>query len=453
MRAQGFVIFCLGDFNSRVGQITGLENNTPDSNNNTPMFINFINQVNLVIVNTLPIAKGLFTRFMDNTNRPGTESLLDYGLVDSEHVHTVTSFIIDADARFDAGTDHALLIAKLEFGITSTVNWSLEKPVSLNFNSETDFSEYQAKLDQMSSTVPLHQFENLSCEDMLPHIMNSIKESGNKVFGLKIKHKKIGMKFPRPIIDKIKIKNELSRQVALAHVTLDPQVDVLQLKLDSLKSDIRDLCCQNKLKRRQRIRAKCLLADPNRKKFWSFLKNQMKIAGRITGAYDKTGNMVFNQDEIEEAVIDHFQTIFAGQRVPVFPLSESPDQLDLAIEDIENLLRNSPVNIPENKFESQVCSPYSFLELNQILSSLKSGKASGYDAKPNELLKNCSLHFKNYLLIFLNKILGEGRVPQQLNLGRCMLIYKVCKTKLLKLIDHTKFSRGAIPYQLHNTAP
>ena len=179
----------------------------------------------------------------------------------------------------------------------------------------------------------------------------------------------------------------------------------------------------------------------------------MKLAGRITGAYNKTGNMVFNQDEIEEAVIDHFQTIFAGQRVPVFPLSESPDQLDLAIEDIENLLRNSPVNIPENKFESQVCSPYSFLELNQILSSLKSGKASGYDAIPNELLKNSSSHFKNYLLIFLNKILIEGRVPQRLNLGRCMLIYKVCKTKLLKLINNTKFSRGAIPYQLHNTAP
>ena len=143
LRAQGFVIFCLGDFNSRVGQIAGLKNNTPDTNNNTPMFINFINQVNLVIVNAFPIAKGLFTRFMDNTNRPGTESLLDYGLVDSEHVHTVTSFVIDSDARFDAGSDHALLIAKLEFGITSTVNWSLEKPVSLNFNSETDFSEYQ----------------------------------------------------------------------------------------------------------------------------------------------------------------------------------------------------------------------------------------------------------------------------------------------------------------------
>ena len=32
LRAQGFVIFCLGDFNSRVGQMAGLENNTPDTN-------------------------------------------------------------------------------------------------------------------------------------------------------------------------------------------------------------------------------------------------------------------------------------------------------------------------------------------------------------------------------------------------------------------------------------
>ena len=44
---------------------------------------------------------------------------------------------------------------------------------------------------------------------------------------------------------------------------------------------------------------------------------------------------------------------------------------------------------------------------------------------PNELLKNGSTRFKQYLLEFLNKILEEGVVPEALNTGKCMLIYKM----------------------------
>ena len=72
-----------------------------------------------------------------------------------------------------------------------------------------------------------------------------------------------------------------------------------------------------------------------------------------------------------------------------------------------------------------MCAPYTFVELNDILGQLPSNKASGYDSIPNELLKNCSTRFKHYLLIFLNKILEDGIVPQNLNSGKCMLIHKV----------------------------
>ena len=109
LKAQGFSILALGDFNTRVGRIPGMENNTPDTNNNFPMFSNFIKSTNLVILNSLPITKGLFTRFDDESGSPGTKSVLDYGLRDSDSVHTVSSFIIDANARFDCGSDHALL--------------------------------------------------------------------------------------------------------------------------------------------------------------------------------------------------------------------------------------------------------------------------------------------------------------------------------------------------------
>ena len=82
----------MGDFNTRVGEIPRLEGNTPDTNKNLPMFMNLVSQVNMTIINTLPISKGLFTRFMDNSGNKGTMSLLNYGLVDNDNVSNVTSF-------------------------------------------------------------------------------------------------------------------------------------------------------------------------------------------------------------------------------------------------------------------------------------------------------------------------------------------------------------------------
>ena len=89
------------------------------------------------------------------------------------------------------------------------------------------------------------------------------------------------------------------------------------------------------------------------------------------------------------------------------------------------LLKNIPIDFPADKFESQVCAPYSFLELTQILAGLKDRKSTGYDMIPNELLKHSSFKYRQYLLIFLNKIISDGGVPEQLNSGKCILIHKV----------------------------
>ena len=44
---------------------------------------------------------------------------------------------------------------------------------------------------------------------------------------------------------------------------------------------------------------------------------------------------------------------------------------------------------------------------------------------PNELLKNSSSMFQQYLLQFFNKIMEDGIVPEALNTGKCILVYKV----------------------------
>ena len=237
LKQQGFIVLAMGDFNSRVGSIKGLEKNTPDTNNNSPMFFNFLNETNLLIVNTLPIAKGLFTRFMDNSGQPGTRSLLDYGLIDSDNTNTVTTFVIDKEARHDAGSDHALLECIIQFGSSPKVSWSFQEAIHYDIKENTDYTEFKTNLDVAISSIPGSQFSKLSTEEMLPHVSESIKKSAMKTFGLKVKKKKHGQKLPRSIISLIKAKNALFRKL---ENELQPQKAVLQQELAVMKGKIKD---------------------------------------------------------------------------------------------------------------------------------------------------------------------------------------------------------------------
>ena len=153
----------------------------------------------------------------------------------------------------------------------------------------------------------------------------------------------------------------------------------MKKEIDDLKMQIKEKISVVKLQRRSRIRSKLLLGDPTRKKFWRFLKGQMKAAGNISALTNKSGKMVFEQDEIEEAVLEHFATIFEGQRAPVHVEEPGREQVDIALAEIEEILGQSESSFSPTQFENEVCKPYSYVELDQILQKLPAGKASGYD--------------------------------------------------------------------------
>ena len=136
--------------------------------------------------------------------------------------------------------------------------------------------------------------------------------------------------------------------------------------------------------------------------------------------------MVFDQDEIENSVVAHFSEMFQASDTKSQQLNDTSAEADAALKQLDEMRGTDcrpEVNV--DQYESIICSPYTFSELDQILKELPNGKSSGCDTVPNEMLKNAGFKFKNYLLIFLNKILDEGIVPEELNKGKCMLIHKV----------------------------
>ena len=426
LRKLGFIVLALGDFNSRVGLLPGLEGNTPDTNLNAPMFLNFICEVNMVIINTLPISRGLFTRFMDSSNLPGTRSLLDYGAIDSDHVDTVTTFLIDEDARHACGSDHALLECDLEFSSRPNIKWSFHDALQYNINESTDFTQYKTTLDHSASSIKLSEFSSLSAEQMLPHISETLNHSAMKSFGLKVKKKNRTRRLPKDVIELIKTKNSFYKRYRNALMNSSSEVAETALKeLKEMKVLVKEKISEVNIKRRNHLRSKTLKADPSRKRFWRFLKSQIKSAGSISAIYDKEGQMVFDQTEIEEAILHHFSNVFQGKRHPCPEAVHTPSQLEAALAEYDQALGQHQPVFHATKFQEEVCPPYTFIELEEILKKLPSGKASGYDKISNEMLKNCSFTFKQYLILFLNHIIEEGTIPPDLNTGKCMLIFKV----------------------------
>ena len=241
LKLQGFTILALGDFNSRIGRVPGLEFNTPDTNDNAPMFLNFINVTNLVIINTLPIAKGQFTWFMNRTGRQGPKSLLDYGLIDHTSADSVTSFAIDENARFAAGSDHALLECSIVLRQSPKIKWSFHDSVQYKINDNTNYEGFTLALDEAMKGMPVLQFSRLSASEMLPYLTDNIKESARTTLGLRVRKKKRGRKLPTEVIQIIKDKNKLSQQIANKEVASEAdkkELSRLQERLFPLFTDI-----------------------------------------------------------------------------------------------------------------------------------------------------------------------------------------------------------------------
>ena len=210
-----------------------------------------------------------------------------------------------------------------------------------------------------------------------------------------------------------------------------------------LKTRIKERLASLQLKKRAHLRGRVLAADPTRRKFWRFLKQQFKSAGKITAVKTSSGEMKFDQNEIEDVILDHFSEVFSASPVPNNIHEDTASQVKQSLESLDQLLDDSEADAPEtNKYEDIVCAPYTFTELEDTLQELPNNKASGYDRINNELLKNSGSTAKRMLLIFLNKIMEEGSVPECLNHGKCMLIHKVESREPLIIIKNTQLQGG-----------
>ena len=182
LRQRGFAVIALGDFNSKIGKIPGLEGNKDGENSNSNLFKTFVGSLNLVILNTLPICEGLFTHFVEKSDEPDKESVLDYGLADPDLTPFITSFVIDADSRYSCGTDHALLMASIDFSTKIEIQTHFSDVLQFRLPHDKDYSNFNLNFSEHPDLPSLDQFTQLTASGMTERLKHVLFDTCCKTF-------------------------------------------------------------------------------------------------------------------------------------------------------------------------------------------------------------------------------------------------------------------------------
>ena len=172
---KGFTILIMGDLNSRVGDEPplGIVGNDKKVNENCRILKQFVRENGLVIIISLPLSQGLFTRrTMDHDKGKLVESVLDALMRD---VHMINSFVVDEFNRYAITSDHSTIV--IEIKLTNgkqTVTWRVRNDWCI-FSDEDNIEAYQEALN--SNSINIEEYRQLTTEDKLEHLKKTIKSS------------------------------------------------------------------------------------------------------------------------------------------------------------------------------------------------------------------------------------------------------------------------------------
>ena len=393
LHRRGFGVIALGDFNARVGKIPGLEDNTPGLNDNTPLFRSFIQSLNLLILNSLPISQGLWTHFFEREGSPPSESILDYGLADSETVNFVSSFIVDSDARVQCGSDHSLLEVTADFTETVQIRAEYSDILKYKLPVDNDYTKFNKCVEDKLASIPLSDFSNCHEDDQASFLSKVLLEACCENFIPPPPPPRKCRKnwLPPSIIKHLRAKRLLNRKISGFRRQLPNHPDsfpvILRLEkiLRNLRVRVRNMLCQHKVKQAATLRNRLLRNDPNLRKFWRFVREHGAATQQISASYTEEGDVVFEPEKVEDEVLRVWGEVFNGQEEPV--AIDGEERAPLPTLPPDHLLTKYLLFQPPDKHEKYVCRPFTRYSLKCALENLKCGKSMGTDNLPAEVLK------------------------------------------------------------------
>ena len=451
LRAQGYRVLLVGDFNAHIGNIAGqgVEGNNPDINKNGQRFLEFLMNQDLTHVNgalnqrgSAKICSGTWSR-----QRGVSRSLIDYAVLSSEHLATVQSMLVDENGTFSGGSDHnwseIVLIDKIPR--LFKVDHRPQKKNVWNIGDDQDWSAFQRSvIDNISS----HDFNEMSADELASRVATIYNSAGVSTIGYrqsKTKRSFIKNTVPPHIAKALKLK----RSLAQAWKTLSSSGTATPAEISEAEAQFTDQSaivdslfqCYHSFKRSSKWGNRNYKSKRDLKDFWSAVTGKTIEPSSIRSVLTENGVVVTDQDKIIELVEKHLCKVFKGSMEPIPIVSCEPPPSDHGyavsdstppdLSDHPYSVRPSP-KLPKignsNNLETNPSNwldrDFSTTEVRNIAAKLANGKAKGWDNIPSEFIKNSPIEMLEVLTILFNKVKNSGSFPTGWNCGRISLIHK-----------------------------
>ena len=458
LRSQGYRIVYLGDFNGHIGDKLGqgVPGNKHDINENGRKFLNFLSHTDSVHINggvRVPgnwdtrLTTGLWTR-----QRGGCSSILDFGVVSSEHISSVISMIVDDCGHFGTLSDHNWLFLDLrdQFVKKQRVSNLTTKKSQWNIKDNQDWSGFRGQvLDSVAS------LDKSSPDKLAAAISASILSALHSTIGLKSdKPFKKPRLLPPALVKEFQLLRSLEKNWKTLNAANANNVTTEVTRAENSyleqKGRTEELLYLHRSSKRPSILEKCKGGSPRaRKNFWDLINPKKKQNTEISAVLAPDSGVVHcNHADIRNDVEQHLLNVFQGSHDKIVP----PDN---TVSDHAYSSRHSPPNIPHTPDHSYsksttaklpnlssdaqletdpsgwLNSDITMAEVKSMISSLKNGKAKGWDLIPNEALKNLPDEMITMITVLFNKIKVSGSLPKGWNRGRITLVHKYGLRELL----------------------
>ena len=452
LRSKGFRVVYLGDFNGHVGNHPdgGIIGNTPGVNANGRRLLNFLSVTDSVHINGLcripgdwstRLTTGLWTR-----QRCGHSSIIDYALISKEHINTVISMSIDDHGVLGGGSDHNWLVLDLEdkFIQKKRITNQTVRKDRWDIKEDQDWSGFKDHVNNSVASLDLSSVDNLASS-----ISASVLAALTEVVGLKSSSTRQKPKLlPPELVKELELKRHLEKNwKSLASENANSgsdQVTTAEQLFNDQKTRVADLLLVHRSTKRSKIKEQCSGPSPQaRKFFWSHVSPSKKQTTDLSAVVDPVSGVVkCDVDEIKLETEHHLTSVFQGSFVKIPPVNAASNGFDHnytcqstplpgCLSDHSYSIDPSP-SLPSHDSSGSIeldpsnwmNTVFSVDEVKKMLTSLKNGKARGWDRIPNEALKNLPESMIVMVTLLFNKIKSSGILPKGWNKGRVTLVHK-----------------------------
>ena len=455
LRGNGYRIVLQGDFQAWVGnnlEDGGIPGNRRKTNKNGELFLEFLRTNNLIHLNgacrvrgdwSTRIAEGLWTRHAPDYK---SSTVIDYVVISAEHQEGVQSMEIDQGGEMGGKSDHNMIISKF---VDKFVMLGHNRPITKtgwNIQEDQDWSNYKKVIEKELEKLPNdYGSEETLSRNLIRVITKALDETVGKRRTLSgVKNKKL----PKYIVDlqkeskrREKIWKTSKSEFASSNSAAPCEsVVVAAQALDDINAEVTEAMSVFAKKKRTPLVKLCKTKTKRAiQTFWSYVSRKVKKTTDISALQNKeTGVLHSEPEEVATEVYKYLKDIFSGTDPEEREETEVQTEEDADAEEGEvNIEEEDEDRGEQPKLKSKDSSrtvegdPSGFLdkdfseeEVREILSSLGSGKAAGWDAIPNEALKEAPPGLLTKLTVLYNKVKNKGKVPSAWKRGRVVLVHK-----------------------------